>query len=173
MPLLMITATGLEEFRARLAAARTLLPMSMELAIEEICQQVLDDLRTAAPIGIGPTDRAPGADVPGPLVESFADVTLRDGIAFITGTVTTTQPTKLKFIRFGTGIYGPNGQRIYPKQASALAWVDPLTGLLMVRRSVAGMKPRDFVTPILEVTRATAPSTLRAVVAEALAGLLA
>lgn len=43
----------------------------------------------------------------------------------------------------GTGIYGPSGQRIFPKNAKALAFDGP-SGRIFVR-SIAGIKPRRFL----------------------------
>ena len=47
------------------------------------------------------------------------------------------------FVAEGTGIFGPTGNRIYPKSASALRWISEGGGL-MIRKSVAGQKPNPF-----------------------------
>jgi hypothetical protein len=51
----------------------------------------------------------------------------------------------LPWIMRGTGIYGPFHEMIRPKVKKALAWKDRMTGALMIRRAVRGMKPNPFV----------------------------
>lgn len=41
----------------------------------------------------------------------------------------------------GTGIYGPKKQRIFPRHAKFLRWVDPDTGQVKFARSVRGVRP--------------------------------
>ena len=53
----------------------------------------------------------------------------------------------LPFILRGTGLYGPYHTKIVPTKKKALAWKSKLGGGLVVRRSVKGMKPNDFVSP--------------------------
>lgn len=47
------------------------------------------------------------------------------------------------FVNDGTGIYGPKGQRIRPKNKKALAF--KYKGATVVVKSVKGIKPRRFV----------------------------
>ena len=51
----------------------------------------------------------------------------------------------LDWIVFGTGIYGPRRSPIVPKRKKFLAWQNPNTGQWNRRKSVRGMKPRNFV----------------------------
>jgi phage gpG-like protein len=44
-----------------------------------------------------------------------------------------------RWLQEGTGIYGPTGQRIFPKTKKALAWDGHVV------RSIAGMQPRRFL----------------------------
>ncbi len=52
----------------------------------------------------------------------------------------------------GTGIYGPKGQRIYPKTKKALAFV--YNGKKVVVKNVKGIKPRRFVEKSIRQTEA-------------------
>ena len=54
-----------------------------------------------------------------------------------------------KFVEWGTGLFGPLSRRIVPRTKKALAWTGK-GGTTMVRRSVAGMKPRPYMAPGLE-----------------------
>jgi HK97 gp10 family phage protein len=52
------------------------------------------------------------------------------------------------WVEYGTGIFGPGGQRITPKQAKVLRWVSG--GKTIFARSIAGMRPRPFFGPAVE-----------------------
>jgi len=56
----------------------------------------------------------------------------------------------LPLIMRGTGIYGPYHTPIVPTTKKALAWRSKLGGALIVRRSVKGMKPNNFVPEAVE-----------------------
>lgn len=122
-------------------AERDLLP-AIASAMQDIGNTIAADLTRAAPHGPG-TSSPPGDEV-GPLDDSFVpEVSQNSGEAKLT--VRTTQPTKLTFVRKGTGIYGPKHRRIVPTQAKALWW----RGAQHPVKSVSGERPNDFVTPVL------------------------
>lgn len=52
----------------------------------------------------------------------------------------------------GSGIYGPQGTPITPKNARALRWTGP-DGKLVFARSSKGTPGRDFLTPALAAAR--------------------
>src|SRR5579884_3847285 len=141
-----IINSNLEDLKARLQMAIDELPDMMRQAFQEAGQTIVDDLKDAAPSGKGESP-PPEGDAPGPLAESFY---LREepppGVPGAAVSIRTTQPTKLKFVRFGTGLYGPRGERIVPKTKKALYWPDAAHPV----KSVRGMEPNDFVKPILD-----------------------
>lgn len=83
-----------------------------------------------------------------------------------------------RFVDEGTGLYGPRGARIYPTHARALAWPAGVaggpalrltgsprsgsSGGKMVRRSIAGMRPRHFMARSAAQIDAATPATLDA-----------
>src|SRR5487761_2267626 len=145
MPFLTMQISGLDTVRARLNT----LPARLRAALVEACQTAGDEtvmqLAAAAPVGKGVTA--------GQLAESV-----------ITTTVRTSQPQILTYVRKGTGIYGPSGQRIRPRNARALSW----EGAQHPVRSVSGQKPNDFVTPALAVARDRAVARIQVAVGAAL-----
>lgn len=48
------------------------------------------------------------------------------------------------WVHEGTGIYGPHGQRIYPRTSTVLAWMGS-AGEMIFATSTAGMRPRPFL----------------------------
>lgn len=149
MSLIGVNVTGLDTLRLRLAFMQSELPLSMKYAAGESVQQTSQELSGAAPVGYGTITPPPEGDAQGALSQSFSAEVVDLAPGIVQGTVRTFQPTKLKYLSFGTGIYGPRQQRIYPVRASALAWYDQRLGVLMIRKSVAGIKPNDFATLIL------------------------
>jgi hypothetical protein len=61
------------------------------------------------------------------------------------------------FVREGTGIYGPTGQRIYPKTKKALSWGKDLGGgkKEFVFKSIAGQKPNPYHITIIRALMPT------------------
>ena len=55
------------------------------------------------------------------------------------------------YVEYGTGLFGPAGQRIYPRHSKALHWVD--RDGEHFAKSVKGMKPRPFMHPALTQNR--------------------
>lgn len=53
--------------------------------------------------------------------------------------ITTSMPQRAGWFRTGTGIYGPTGARIFPKQASVLHFT--IGGQEVFAASIAGMQP--------------------------------
>jgi hypothetical protein len=156
MPFLTIQMSGLDTLQARLDA----LPARLRAALVTACQTAGDEtvmqLSAAAPIGTGATA--------GHLAESFSATTVDAGV--ITTTVRTSQPQILTYVRRGTGIYGPSGQRIRPRNARALYW----EGARHPVRSVAGQRPNDFVTPALAIARDRALARIQVAVSAAING---
>lgn len=158
----MISAkTPFAAFIAKIQQMQDTLNAAMQKAIDTSAQMVTTNLSGASPTGAGSAQTIPG-DQPGPLKNSF---TAKPTGGSLPGTIICTiQPTKLKFVRYGTGIYGPNKSRIYPKAAKALFW----EGADRPYRSVAGQKPNDFVTPVLMDGK----QTMRAAVVQAVHDLV-
>jgi len=146
-----IMAPALEALQARLTMLRSHLVTNMIMShVETALTQTVLDLRAAAPIGHdsggGFGMSLPiGDDKAGKLVDSFLmnAWTWTQGRAI--GQIETTQPKKLHYLRVGTGLYGPYNQRIYPRTKKALYW----PGAAHPVASIAGMRPNDFVTPLL------------------------
>ncbi len=144
---LIVNADGIDVLRARVADARAALGPLLQQTARDAGDWVAQNLSDAAPVGkAADVGTPPGSDAPGRLSESFfvQDEGASETSAAIT--VRTKQPTKLKFVVYGTGVYGPVGQRIRPTTAKALFW----PGADHPVKSVAGMKPNDFVTPALQ-----------------------
>lgn len=137
--------TGLEDLLARLDMARTMVAPLLAEAAQEAADIVAQNLKEAAPKGSTGSGSSPGDDASGPLAESFFTIAeiQAEGAA---ASVQTNQGIKLGYVVNGTGIYGPQGQRIVPLVARALYW----EGAEHPYRSVAGQKPNDFVTPALQ-----------------------
>lgn len=51
----------------------------------------------------------------------------------------------LKWLEFGTGLYGPKKQMIRPKHAKFMHWVDKLTGRHIFARQTRGIRPFAMV----------------------------
>ena len=160
--------TNLAQLRMKLQLARTTLSVGVGAAVPAIAAHIAQNLRDASPVGFdAQIASTPAGDEPGKLHDSYrVDVTSPSGGARASAVVRTVQPTKLRFVRYGTGIYGPRGQRIYPRRAKALRFETP--DGVFVRRSVAGMKPNDFVTPVLEEGRAYAEERFTKVIEDVL-----
>src|SRR5487761_2097548 len=155
MPILTLIprASGL---RLRLQMAQSALPAAVSLAIIESGAHIAQALADAAPVGKGVTS--------GQLAESFRQEPQANSASYVATRVVTTQPTILNYVRKGTGIYGPSGQRIRPRRARALYW----EGAQHPVRSVSGQKPNDFVTPALAVARDRAVARIQVAVGAAL-----
>ncbi len=155
MPILTLIprASGL---RLRLQMAQSALPAAVSLAIIESGAHIAQALADAAPVGKGVTS--------GQLAESFRQEPQAISASYVATRVVTTQPTILNYVRKGTGIYGPSGQRIRPRRARALYW----EGAQHPVKSVRGSPPNDFVTPVLAEGVAYAHARLQTAVGEAL-----
>lgn len=147
--------------RSRLAQMRAELPYLLQEAVQRAGETVAASLSEAAPVGksgsSGEGTVADG-DSSGPLASSFfaraSETATGASIA-----VRTSQPKKLSYVRYGTGIYGPQGQRIRPTVKKALFWPDAAHPV----RSVAGQRPNDFVTPVIDAAP-TAEEALQPVI---------
>lgn len=161
-----VALTGADRLAERIAAARAAMPAALANALDLAMNDGVEALRAAAPHGEGGGGSAPEGDAPGALADSFVSrVTL--GGARARGVIHTTQPTKLRFVRYGTGIYGPSGQRIIPRVKRALFW----SGADYPVRSVRGIPPNDFVSPVIPQIRDYAATRVRAAAAEITAAL--
>ncbi len=144
MALITLTqSSGASLLHLRLTIARSQLPMALTEAVRHGGNTVRAALSAAAPVGAG-AGTAPAGDASGALSDSF-QAQFTAGVTEASSTVRTTQPTKLRYVREGTGIYGPRGAPIRPTRARALFW----PGAEHPVRSVRGMPPNDFVTPAL------------------------
>jgi hypothetical protein len=159
-----ITAgTALQRQLDELAQLRSTLPSVIEQALSEAGTSMIQNLTDAAPRGTNSGGTPPEGDASGPLAESFsASVAVSGSRAKLT--VKTSQPTKLKYVTQGTGLYGPYKQRIYPRVKKALYW----EGAEHPVRSVAGQEPNDFVSPITD----EADEDINAVVSDAISEVM-
>lgn len=136
--------TALQSQLEGLSRLRNELPGLIRAALSDAGNAVVQDLASAAPRGTG-SGTPPEGDASGPLAESFSAI-VEDAEGETVLTVKTTQPTKLMYVTEGTGIYGPYGERIYPKVKKALYW----EGAEHPVASVAGQEANDFVSPIID-----------------------
>ncbi len=153
--------TALQRQLDGLVQLRSALPGIVKDALDEAGNAMVQDLASSAPRGQGSAGPPPEGDASGPLAESFKAV-----VDDATLTVKTTQPTKLKFVTEGTGLYGPLHQRIYPRTKKALYW----EGAEHPVKSVSGMEANDFVSPITDVAAEDITASLTDTIYEALQG---
>jgi len=136
--------SGLDALQARLTRARSAFPGIIHDAAQNAGDAMAKALADKAPHGThGGTP--PEGDATGSLAGSFKTKVEQYGVGAKVE-VFTEQPTKLKYIREGTGLYGPKKQLITPLVKKALAG----PGLDHPVRSVKGMRANDFVKPVLE-----------------------
>lgn len=138
MPFLQVRVSGIDSFRLKLARLQVSLPGALQAALELATHEVATALSEAAPVG---ASESSGSDH---LSQSFSTEVLAEG-SRVVARVVCSQPTKLGYVVHGTGIYGPSGQVITPREKLALYWEGAEHPVMWVR----GMEPRDFVTPIL------------------------
>lgn len=142
----LVPGQGLALIRARLTAARAMLATEIPTLVTALGTDCASALSSASPRGAdGGGGTAPAGDASGPLADSFVSSMEATGDASGRVQVSTTQPTKLKYVRYGTGIYGPVGAPIRPVTKKALYWRTAPHPM----RSVKGQKPNDFVSPVL------------------------
>ncbi len=135
-----VTTPGLNALKANIARIQKQLKPTITQGLQDGAIKAEYRLSMAAPNGKAIDDHTIPGDAPGKLLQSFDDKAVNDGIVIITH-----QSHKLQFVRYGTGVWGPLGRRIYPITAQALFW----QGAAHPYRSVAGMRPNDFVSPAL------------------------
>lgn len=139
--------SGLQSFLERIAEARAQVLGLVQEVVQQAGETMVTDLSAAAPRGKNEGSPPPPGDGDGPLAESFyVQQEPPPSPAGAAITVRTTQPQKLEYVTQGTGIYGPRGERIRPKTKKALMW----PGAAHPVRSVAGMQPNDFVSPVVD-----------------------
>lgn len=145
-----------------LATVKAELPAIMEDEVVAAGSELAAELGSAAPRS-GVSGSAIEGDASGPLAESFtSDVEGSDGV--VTLTVRTTQPTKLQFVRYGTGLYGSLNRRITPRIKRALYW----EGAAHPVKSVAGQEANDFVSPLTSEAGSVINDRVAAAIGEAL-----
>jgi hypothetical protein len=76
-----------------------------------------------------------------------SDVTVRPNRRVV-GRVYSDDPV-VTYLEKGTGLYGPRGRRIVPRNARALRF--EVGGQVIFRRSVRGMRPQPFMRRSLEI----------------------
>lgn len=157
--------TALQSQLEGLSRLRNELPGLIRAALSNAGNAVVQDLASAAPRGQGGSGTPPEGDAPGPLAESFSAV-VEDSAGEAVLTVKTSQPTKLMYVTEGTGIYGPYGERIYPKVKKALYW----EGAEHPVKSVAGQEANDFVSPITDEADGEITDQVADVIYEAMQG---
>lgn len=137
-------APGLLALKANIARIQQSWQSTVQTVLNDGATQVCSSLSSASPVGTSGNGTNPQGDAPGPLNQSFVNEVLQStGGAGIV--IKTTMPLKLKYNRYGTGLFGPLHHRIFPVYAKALMW----EGAVHPYRSIAGMKPNDFVSPII------------------------
>jgi hypothetical protein len=141
-----VKGTKITRMRAAIARMSAQLPNELEMLVNSIGNEVVQQFRDAAPHGSGEEGEPSAGDSPGRLADSFYTTFSSDGAMLARVQVKTTQPTKLGYVRNGTGIYGKYNQRIVPVTKKALYW----KGAPHPVRSVAGQKANDFIKPIVE-----------------------
>ena len=83
---------------------------------------------------------------PGSMSEGIAPPVVQRGAGGPSADITVRHPA-VGYVINGTGLYGPNGQRIRPVRAKALRFV--LNGRVVFAKSVSGQKPNDFMNRAL------------------------
>lgn len=116
----------------------------LQTHIDALGTETATQLAEASPIGTGLHGKSVGQMSRNEdwrhLSQSFVSRAREHGVD-----VLTTQADKLRYVRYGTGIYGKFGTPIVPVEKQAMWW--PEAGY--PRLTVAGQKPNDFVTPVL------------------------
>lgn len=163
MAFLNIQTPQLDTLRAQVQDARNTWAQKVQRALDEQAEKGVYALKTKAPQGKGDVGNAVPGDAPGSLALSFTQEPFTGNPGTI---IRTSQGNKLRFIRFGTGLYGPLGHRIVPTHAKALYW----QGAAHPYRSIAGQKPNDFVTPVVEDTLQQLDQAARQTTRDLLAG---
>lgn len=87
--------------------------------------------------------RAPINSVSGQLAGGITVDAWQDNGTMFTSTARSLAPYSL-FVDKGTGVYGPSGTRIYPRQAKALTFYWQRVGGVVSFRSVAGSPAQNF-----------------------------
>lgn len=155
MGFLYVDTGGLNLLYARLLLAQERVPQAVQEGLDELSVDIITELADAAPKGTGEGPPPPG-DADGPLADSFESSIEASGYGARLR-VTTTQPTKLKYVVEGRG-------PVYPVKAKALYWA----GLDHPVKSAGPSQPNDFVTPVLEEAVNVAEDIISASVAEAI-----
>jgi hypothetical protein len=132
-----LTVTGIDELRARIAALRAALPEAMRSALDTTGTAVVGDLQQQAPSGGNDDAPPPLGDAPGKLRDSFISEITEDGLQ-ATLLVSTTQPQKLAWVRYGRG-------PVYPVNKKALFW----PGLAHPVKYAGPSQPNEFVEPVI------------------------
>ncbi len=147
MGFLIVDTSGLDLLRARLVLAQQELPDAVYASLDELGGEIIDELAAAAPEGSGEGPPPPG-DEEGHLADSFISEVSSQGVG-ATLVITTTQPTKLRYVVEGRG-------DVYPVRAKALYWA----GLDHPVKRAGPSEPNDFVTPVIEEGMAMADEIL-------------
>jgi HK97 gp10 family phage protein len=72
------------------------------------------------------------------------------------------------FVEFGTGLYGPKGDLIYPNKAKVLAWKQG--GQQFFARYTKGMKAQPYMRPAFEESKEEVKGVLEEEISKALGG---
>lgn len=137
MAFLYVDTSGLDLLRAKLVECQQLVPAAVDEALGELGIEIITELAAAAPVGAGEGPPPPG-DAEGHLADSFVSDVSTQGRSS-TLEITTTQPTKLRYVVEGRG-------EVLPVRAKALYWA----GLDHPVKRAGPSEPNDFVTPVIE-----------------------
>lgn len=150
---------GIESMIARIKRLESKTPSILRAATSRIGDNTVKTLASASPKGQG--GPSPEGDAPGKLADSFKSKASDTRVK-----VLTVQPTKLRYVTQGTGVYAGRG-RIRPRFKKALWW----PGAPYPMRSVKGQRANDFVKPVLKGRREVIRREMD-LVAQEMAGLL-
>jgi hypothetical protein len=143
---LFLRANGLDQAQARLSQVRVALRAAVQDALLASAQETAQALSEAAPRGrassSGGGGTPIGSDAPGTLKDSFTTEIAEQSASVLRVVVRTTQPAKLRYVRYGRG-------PVLPVQKLALMW----EGLEHPVRRAGPAPANDFVTPVLQAAR--------------------
>ena len=130
--------TNLSEFITRIEEAKAALAPLVVEAMTNVGNDLVQQLSDAAPRGTGEEATPPEGDASGRLAESFVMEAESDEMGAHV-VVSTTQPQKLEWVRYGRG-------EVLPVVKKALFW----PGLDHPVRRAGPSQPNDFVSPIVD-----------------------
>ncbi len=127
---------------------------SKVVTITNRSQEVLEDIirETAITIEVGMEDIVTDAKRNAPAASGDMASKIQSGIKVtrrtIAGMIWAKSPAA--HVEFGTGLWGPKKDYIYPKEKKVLMWRDGKTGAKIFATKVKGQPPQPFMKPALD-----------------------